>query len=153
MSLKFKWVEAKPIPEGRHTGTIVRLEERNVRKDNKEFTYIDICFELDDCEGAEVRYGCPKPENMKLSKNSMLGKFVLLFKPDIKPDDDIDLEEILIGQRVSFMTVNQESSRGGTFAQIVDNSIKPLGEKKDLKAIKTETPEVTEPPVQTKVVE
>ncbi|MHA1835288.1 MAG: hypothetical protein ACTSV7_15035 [Candidatus Baldrarchaeia archaeon] len=129
MGLKLVFVDTK-ISEGKHTGTITRLERREVEVKGKQFEYLDVYIELDDSEGTELKYGCPLPD--KLTRNNKLGKLVLQFRPDLELGEEVDLEKLLVGKRVSFMVMNEESDKG-TFARIVDGSIKPIEEKEEKK--------------------
>lgn len=103
------------IPDGTHKGKISRVEERS-----EPYKYIDVYIEMESPKDFEIKYGCPD----YLSETSKLGKLLKKFT-EIKEDNKIDIEKILVGKQVSFMTLT-ESTEKGEFARIVDGSIKPL---------------------------
>ncbi len=111
--MKLKVKEFKEISEGRHTGKISRLEFRT-----EPYEYTDVYIELDNLEGVELKYGCPT----NVSHTSKLGRLLALFV-ELNTGDEIDLEETLVGQTLSFMTINEVTDRG-SFAGIVEGSVK-----------------------------
>jgi len=153
MGLKLKFVGDVTIPEGRHTGVISRIEQRT-KEQGFKYNYTDIYITLDEegLEGTEIRYGCPTPS--ALSKRNRLGRLVLLFKPDLQVGEEIDIEELLVGKRVSFVTTNRETEQG-VFARIVEDSIKPEenNNEKPKETKQQKMTEVSEPKVQKEVVQ
>jgi len=115
MELEYK--EFKEIPDGNHTGKIVRIEHKEVGE--KKYLYTDIFIQFNDLEGREIKYGCPT----NLSQNSKLGKLLAAFT-ELKAGEKYDVDTMLLNQPVQFMTLNRETA-DGTFADVVDGSIKP----------------------------
>ncbi|RLF40489.1 MAG: hypothetical protein DRN12_05255 [Thermoplasmata archaeon] len=122
MPLVLEGAEAMKIDEGRHTGRITRIEERT-----DPYHYIDIYIETKTPKGStELKYGAPMPKDGKLRPTTKLGKLVeTIANVKISPKQKYDIEKLLVGREVSFMTVNEETDRG-TFARIVDGSLKPI---------------------------
>jgi len=112
MAIELEVKEIKTIEEGKHTGKITRIEERT-----EPYHYIDIFIELEN--GIELKYGCPA----SISTQSKLGKTLNQFT-ELEPGEKINIEKTLVGKKVTFMTINETTDRG-TFARIVDGSIKP----------------------------
>lgn len=115
MSMELTVKEVKGIPEGLHKGVIDRIESRDVILNNGETaSYVDVCIKT---EGdVIIRYGSPKT----LSEKSKLGKLVSKFT-DLKAGKTIDVEGVLVGKKVSFVTFNTENG----FARISEGSLKP----------------------------
>lgn len=109
--------EAKEIPEGKHEAVITRIEERT-----EPYHYIDIFFKLDN--ETEIKYGAPAT----VSERSKLGKLLISLGAKLIPGEKIDLEKALLNKKVTLMTVNETSERG-TFARIVDGSVRPIAAK------------------------
>jgi len=111
-------VEApKSLPEGKHRGEITRVDYRF-----EPYEYTDIYVKTKGKEGEiELKYGCPS----KVTPQTKLGKLLKAFGADLKPGNKVDPEKILVGKKCEFMTINEETERG-TFARIVDGSLKPL---------------------------
>ncbi len=97
-----------------------------VYKEDK-YSYTDVYVTIDGIDDAELRYGCPT--SVKL--NTKLGKLLLAFEK-IDVGTNVDPEKILVGKRVSFQTLNEET-KSGTFARIVVGSIKPIVQSAEVK--------------------
>lgn len=113
--------EAQVVPEGKHKGEITKVELREVTLRSGEQTrYVDIYLQDEDNE-LLLKWGA----HAKITPLTKLGKTLRNFT-DLEQlsGQNIDLEEILVGQRVEYMTMNEATDRG-TFANIVDGSIKP----------------------------
>lgn len=114
-------LEVKPkiqIEDGSHTGIIETIEYRT-----DPYNYTDVIVKVDK-KDFTLKWGAPT----YLSEGSKLFKALLYFKPDLKVGDKVDPETILKGQKVSFMTITEKTSKGD-FARIVDGSLKPLEEQ------------------------
>ena len=102
------------IEEGKHTGEVTKLEERT-----EPYHYIDVYIKIDG-EDFEIKYGAPAT----LSERSKLGRLVSQFT-ELNEGEKLDLDKTLIGQKVQFMTMNEEKE-GNIYARVVEDSVKPL---------------------------
>jgi len=125
MPIEITGRESIKVEDGKHFGKIAKVESRDV----KDFTYLDTYIELDDVknskgEAVSIKYGCP----LDLTVNTKLGKLLMAFgvsKEQIASGESIDIEQILkVGTEVQLMTQEETSDRG-TFARVVDGSLKP----------------------------
>lgn len=106
------------IEDGKKTGTISRIENRTTEQG---YEYTDIYIKMNELD-REIKYSAPT----RLSEGTKLYALVSVFS-NIEPGDKVDLDNVLIGQRVSFMTINKPSKTGkGIFAEIVEGSIKQI---------------------------
>lgn len=103
------------IQDGKHEGKITKVEFRT-----EPYSYTDVFIKPKDME-FELKYGCPT----LISANSKLGKLLLTFGVELKEGEKIDPEKVLVGKEVQFMTLTETTDRG-TFARVVDNSVKPI---------------------------
>jgi len=108
------------VAEGQHIGVITRIEYRN-----EPYKYTDSFIETKDAEGnvVELKYGCPT----SITAVTKLGKLLKTFGAELKVKSKIDPEKILVGKKVTFMTLNKVTEKG-TFSRIVDESLKPMEE-------------------------
>jgi len=115
--IKIKVLDVVSVPEGQHTGSITDV----VRRDSPQgYKYIDIYIKPDNLEMERgIKYGAPA----HLSKNSKLGHLLLSLGCPLIPGEELGLKERLVGKEISFIIMNEETPRG-TFARIVDDSIK-----------------------------
>lgn len=123
MPVKVKGRESVNIEEGKHKGQITRVVLDRRGKKGEEFEYIDIFVQPADAK-TELKYSCPAD----LTVNTKLGKTLMNFGvtvEQIESGEEIDVEKLLVGKKVQFLTQNEETPRG-TFARIVDGSLKPL---------------------------
>lgn len=122
--------ESKSIPEGRHDGTITATIDKVAgEKDDKgniiKFNYTDYVIKLDSVEGTpEIKTGFPTDIKIDQSGNPTTAhaKFLKALGVDLKSAVDT---EAVVGKKISLMTQNNESERG-TFARVIENSVKPL---------------------------
>ena len=105
--------DTKKLADGVHQGTITRIEERT-----DPFNYIDIYIE---CEGIELKVGYPN----RVTPQSSLGKLLKRFGIELQVGKEIDLDQVLKGKQVSFMTISEETEKG-TFSRILQDSVKPI---------------------------
>jgi hypothetical protein len=116
--MEFEMKKPVLVSDGVHQGEIVRVEYRD-----KPYRYSDIFIKITDkdSEGIELKFGCPCNH---LSPNTKFGKLLLKFAA-IPFGDKVDPEKVLIGRKVSFQSLNEQTA-DGNFARIVDGSIKPI---------------------------
>ena len=111
-----EWKEPIKIPDGKHTGEIVAVEERH-----EPFEYTDVIVKLDEFD-FEIKYGCPT----SLSENTKLGKLLQTFGIAATPGEKTDPEMVLKGQKCELMTLTKKSKKDGIdYAEIVADSLKP----------------------------
>lgn len=123
MAISVKGGEAKTaiqIDDGLHFGVIRVLEERPV--DGKDYSYLDLYINVEkDGEPLELKVGfaLPKPE-IGLNEKQDLGQLVIRVtgKP-IEAGKDYDLDEILVGKRVQFVTLTGEK-----YVEVTKESVK-----------------------------
>lgn len=111
---KMKVKEPIVLEDGKHTGTIVRVEERT-----EPYEYTDVVIKEDSKE-LELKYGCPT----YLSTNSKLGRLLANFTK-VEVDIEIDPAEVLKDKRVEFMTLRKKTEKG-EFTEIVADSVRPI---------------------------
>jgi len=117
--VKYKWKESIQIPDGSHTGEITKISERI-----EPYNYTDIFVKPDNLkEGQEfeLKYSCPSI----LSENSKLGKLLIVFGEKFEKDKEIDIDEVLVGKKVIFMTLTQKGKDNKEYSEIVNGSLKP----------------------------
>ena len=118
-------VEAnKGLPEGKHTGTTVRIEEKDAK--NKEgkplgFKYLELYVQPEG--GAfDLKYSMPAKMNIA----SKLGRTCALFMGrELRVDEEVDPAKVLVGKKCTFLTQDEVTAKG-TFSRIVEDSLKPL---------------------------
>ena len=108
--------KAQTLEDGKHRGKIMRIQYRDT-----PFEYTDLVIKPEDYD-IELRYGVPT----NLSENSKLGKLVKKFTA-LEPGQKIDIEKVLVGHEIQFLTVTEITERG-EFARVVDGSISPITE-------------------------
>lgn len=115
MELKVK--KTAEIEEGKHTGTITKITRRL-----EPYDYTDTHIQMD---GSDIvlKYGCPTNVTLKSKLGRLLSNFTNLVEDDI-----VDPEKLMLNQKVSFLTKNEEKENG-TFAKVVEDSIKPIKEE------------------------
>ena len=117
--MEFEMKKPIEVADGLHLGTISKVEYRT-----EPYSYTDVFIKLDG-EEVELKYGSPS----NVGTNTKLGKLLLAFEP-VEVGTKVDPEKILIGRRVSFQTLNETNAKG-TFARIIEGSIKPVVDQKD----------------------
>lgn len=113
--VKTKVKQVIDIPEGSHTGEIVRNEKNITEKDDKTYEYHDTIIRLTDIKGdVQLKVGVP----FNISEKSALGKLLKRFGAVLKVDEDVDTDEYLKkGLKVKFLTKNKKTANG-EFANI-----------------------------------
>lgn len=111
-----KQVEEKTVIEdGKHEGTILRVDYRTV-----PFDYVDVIIQY---EGLEMKAGYP----FMIMPDSLLGERLKAFGCDMKIGDMIDPDDYFIkGTIVEFITMKKTSQKNGKeYANIIPQSLKP----------------------------
>lgn len=116
MEIKVK--EPLKIEDGKHTGSIVRIDYRT-----SPYNYTDVIIKLDS-KDFELKYGVPT----FLSPTSRLGKLLKLFGAKVEPNTNEDPDKILVGKSVQFITITEKMEKG-EFVRIVADSLKPLAKE------------------------
>lgn len=119
MALVRKFEPSKLLDEGKHEGRITKLEART-----EPYEYIDIYVEFPTKNGETmtIRMGCPD----KLTKASRLGIVLQNFGVDSEDfETGIDLEELLVGKKVTCNTRNKTTDKG-TFSEIDPKTLRPV---------------------------
>lgn len=123
---------ALSLEEGMHTGII---QSAYGEQTPQGYRYFQLEVIPDEEPNITLRYGCAIPEEgRKLTPASKLGKLLQIFGFDISPDRSYtikEMKEAVVGRKIRFATLNDEvtdekGNKKGTFANIVDGSIKPL---------------------------
>ena len=113
--MKLKVKARVKIEDGVHVGEVTGIEYKT-----SPHQYTDIVIKLDGFDDLSLKYGCPTI----LSEGSRLYKLISKFA-EAKVDDEIDLEQTLVGKKVQFMTQQEIAKDGNEYARIVPNSVKP----------------------------
>lgn len=116
MSLKREVKKSFEIADGEHTGTIVSVEVRE-----EPYAYIEPMVKVDGFDELNMKYSCPD----SLSQNSKLGKLLVAFGAEIDEGEEVDIEEILLGRKVKFMTQKIKGKGGREFSEIIVGTLKP----------------------------
>ena len=104
------------------------LQKREISKGSKTYEYLDLYIELSDVfnvDASPVRIKDGMP--FSLSVKTKLGKTVMRFgvtEQQIASRERIDLEKVLMGKIVTLQTIEEETD-AGTFARVVEGSLKP----------------------------
>lgn len=129
--MEFEVKAALDLDDGKHMGTIVKLEERD-----EPYHYVDIFIKVEGSDG-EIKYGVPA----LISQNSKFGKVLTDFGIQLKPGDKINPEPALLNRKCTFMTIKEKGKDNNEYSRIVDGSLKPNIETTEDKP-KTETVKV-----------
>lgn len=121
--MEFEVRERIVLEDGRHEGTITRIEYRT-----EPYKYTDL-FIKEEKSQLELKYGCPSNVSMDSKFGKLLGKFI-----ELKPKMKIDPEKVLVGKEVVFMTMQEEGSDNKTYTRIVEGSLKPKVETENVRA-------------------
>lgn len=121
MGKKIKGEETIRLEDGSHTGVITAVEFREPPEHKYEYT--DITIKESKTE-LEIRCGVPT----KITEYTALGGVLINFGQVIKKGNDYDVEQILKGKKVQFVTITEKTDRG-TFARIQPMSLKPIDKK------------------------
>lgn len=112
-------VKKKPeLIDGVHYGTIKGIDYRT-----DPYEYTDMFIQPDDAE-IELKYGCPS----NLMEGGKLFKLVSEFTK-LEIGATVNLEKVLLGKRVSFITMKEKGKDGNMYSRIVAGSVHPAQEK------------------------
>lgn len=111
--------ESKGIVEGRHTAVISDVKERL-----EPYHYIDVYFKLED--GTEIKEGYPATIN----ENTKFGKLLKSLGTSLDVGKFFETTSMK-GEKVTLMTINEVVKDKGTFARVVDGSVKLSPSTKD----------------------
>ena len=114
--MELEWKEPIIIPDGKHTGEIVKIVYRD-----EPYEYTDIVIKIDGID-IELKYGCPTI----LSEGSKLGRLMQMFGVEAKSGTKINPETALVNKKVEFMTLMKKNKDGREYAEVVADSIKPV---------------------------
>jgi hypothetical protein len=115
-NMRIKAKDVLRIEEGKHEGMIAAIIERK-----EPFEYCDVVIRLPDSTATELKVGYP----LSLSEASALGRLLARFGVKVTPKEEYDIEKLLKGKKVTFMTINEKNDKG-TFARIIPESVKPI---------------------------
>ena len=110
--MELKIEEVKKIEDGKHTGKIVEVSYRT-----EPFNYTDLTIEF---EHYKMKVGFPT----SVTKESKLGKLLVMFGANLVTGKHIDPEKILKNKMCTFLTMSKTTDRG-TYSNIVRDSLKP----------------------------
>lgn len=112
----------KAIPEQKHRAVITRVLSRTTPQG---YEYTDVYFQLENYP--EIKFGAPSKMTVDQSgrPTSKLAKLVSKFTDVKNLAGEVDLESILVGKQCELLTMNEVRDTG-TFAEIVDNSIRAV---------------------------
>ncbi len=106
------------IEDGRHEGVILAVSYRDT-----PFPYTDVEVAF---EGITLKPGYPT-KVMECSKLGMLMKrFGFMVSEGLMVDPDK-----LVGKNCEFITMKKDGKKGGVFANIIPDSLKPLGVREE----------------------
>lgn len=114
--MELEWKKSIEIPDGKQTGKIVKIIYRE-----EPFEYTDVIVEIDGFEEIQLKYGCPTI----LSENSKLGRLIQNFGIPYQAGIKIDIDNVLVGKEVEFMTITRRNKEGKEYSEIVAESLKP----------------------------
>lgn len=114
-------LEVKPggLPEGKHKGTIIDLEKREVELGNGgTATYLDLQIDVASVkEDTQVTAGYP----FNISQNSRLGKLLKRFGKDLDVGENINVKDVVVGRPITFLV--QEDDEG--YSNVLPETVKP----------------------------
>lgn len=120
----FETGEAVSLPDGQYRAAIISAHGEQTPQG---YRYFQLAIKPEG-EEIELRYGCPLPAGKPVTPASKLGKLLMAFGQPVGPGQTYtigQLREIMEGKNVLVMVQNETIPNKGTFATIVENSIKP----------------------------
>lgn len=106
--------ESLKLDEGKHEGVVVRLEYRE-----SPYKYTDVIIE---CNRVELKAGYPS----FIAVDSKLGLLLQRFGVELKAGSSVK-DDVLVGRKCSFLTVNEASKKDGkTYARVLQDTVRPL---------------------------
>jgi len=123
MSVELEVEEQLTVPNGEKEGEITKVEERT-----EPYHYIDVYVTCEGHDIPELRAGFPA----KINPNTKLGRTLDNFL-DLEEvmGQKVDLEEILQGKKVSYLTMTEEKDDGRKFVKVVGGSLKPIDQEEE----------------------
>jgi hypothetical protein len=112
--MKLKVEKAVQLADGRHEGKIIAVRYRD-----KPFEYTDLEIAS---EGAILKAGYPTKIMQESKLGLLLKRFGVLVAEGMTVDPDV-----LTGRDCEFMTMQKPGKKGGVFANIIPDSVKPIG--------------------------
>lgn len=106
-------------------GTIYGLEIRNAldKKTNETYSYLDIMIKSGDVE-IRGQYSA------KINQYTELGKLIVRFgfDPQMFGKTEVNLDDMLLGRKVQFATITNESTKGDGkhYSNVVSASVSPV---------------------------
>lgn len=121
----FETGEAVTIDDGQHSGTIKDVWGEVTPQG---YRYLQLAIASNKVPDVTIRHGLPFPnEGKAVTPASKLGKLLLAFGFEVGTGNAYSIKEIrekLTNAPISFLVMNEEKDKG-TFAVVVDDSIKP----------------------------
>ena len=115
--MEYEVEESVKLDEGTHEGVITGIEYRNV-----PYKYVDLIIE---CGGVKVKASYPR----FVAADSRLGLLFARFGFPVAVGGKLS-DEVLVGRRVSFMSVNKVSKKNGKeYPEVLPDTVKPLQEQ------------------------
>jgi len=121
MVLKTKVEKGISIEDGKHKGTISKIETKTVEVKKGTATYLEI-FIVEEDSGVELKAGVP----FRITENTALGMILTNFGAELTEDTEIDVEEFIKPKmKVTFLTKTEKTAKG-KFATIINDTLKPI---------------------------
>ncbi len=116
MELEMK--KAQKLEDGIHTGIISKIVY-----DTNPYEYTRVFIKVDGSD-FEVDYSAPT----NLTENSKLMRLLIAFGVEFKENQKIDIDQVLINQKVQFQTITKQSKKDAakSYVEIVEDSLKPI---------------------------
>ena len=118
--MELEVIEPKRLEEGKHIGVIIGISHKKV---NDKYDYAEIHI---DTKGSHNKVGYPI-NGMKTSRENMFGQLLQLFGIELRTGKKVDVDKVLVGQKVTFL-VKHETKNGKTYSNIIADSLKPSRE-------------------------
>lgn len=114
-NMKAKVEKTIKIDDGRHEGEITAINYKE-----EPYNYVDIVIKEKEQE-IELKCGVP----FSITENTALGKILQKFGAKLEVGKEIEVEDFIkTGIKVEFQTIT-ETTKKGTFARIINDSLKP----------------------------
>jgi hypothetical protein len=114
--MKYTIKSGSGIEEGKHAGRVIDMSE--VERGQQKFKYLEFLIRLEGSD-QEVKFSCPAPKGT-LNPKSKLGEILSNFVK-LEEDGEIDPEQVLVNQEVTFQTIDNKNG----YAEVVEGSVKP----------------------------
>lgn len=115
LKMKAKVEKTIKIDDGMHEGEITAINYKE-----EPYNYVDVVIKEKEQE-IELKCGLP----FSVTENTALGRMLQRFGAKLEVDKEIEIEDFIkTGIKVEFQTLT-ETTKKGTFARIVSDSVKP----------------------------